>query len=97
MMEQLWYYRVIGRLGLPVHDRYTEYLIQSSKLLMIKELERMVSRHMAEEYDIKPSMIFIRFIQRFDGNDIDKWQRAVANKQSYYRVTDGQLELVRNN
>lgn len=95
MVEQLWYYRVIGRLGLPVHDRYVEYLIQSNKSLMVKELERIVSSHMAEEYDIKPSMIFIRFIQRFEDNEIDKWQRAVANKQSYYCVTDGQLELVK--
>ena len=96
-MEQLWYYRVIGRLGLPIHYRYKEYLIQSDKSLMIKELERIVSHHMVEECSVPSSVIFIRFIQRFDDGDIEKWKRVVTNKQSYYRVTDGQLELVKIN
>lgn len=97
MMEQLWYHRVIGRLGLPVHDRYVEYLIQSSESLMVKELERIVSQHMSEEYSVPSSVIFIRFIQRFDDDDIEKWKRAVANKQSYYRVNSGQLKLTKIN
>ena len=52
---------------------------------------------MSEEYSVPSSVIFIRFIQRFENNEIDKWQRAVANKQSYYRVNNGQLELVKIN
>ena len=96
-MEQLWYYRVIGRLDLPIHDRYKEYFIQSNESLMIKELERIVSQYMSEEYSVPSSVIFIRFIQRFDDGDIEKWKRAVANRQSYYRVNNGRLELTKTN
>lgn len=89
-MEQLWYYRVIGKLRLPIHDRYKEYLIQSNESLMVKELEQIVSRHMTEEYSVPSSVIFIRFIQRFDDGDIEKWKHVVANQQSYYRVNHEQ-------
>lgn len=52
---------------------------------------------MTEEYSVPSSVIFIRFIQRFDDGDIEKWKRVVANQQSYYRVNNGQLELVKIN
>ena len=30
-------------------------------------------------------------------HDIEKWKRAVANKQTYYRVNNGQLKLTKIN